>query len=329
VQFQETWAVPPSTQALHVRDVRTVTGALSSADTSGGGTTSVQETNVVGLIADLGARPLKGPGFAAGRVAMADASGMLQTVVGSASDCVRVDGSSGPCGGGTLSFMDGDSPSGLVDGSNAAFGLSAVPDPVGSLAVYRNGMLQKAGLDYTLTGSTVQFLTGAVPQPGDTLLASYRTSGSDSGTAVTYTGPQVLCSGSGSATSSTALATVGSCSIPAGLLAPGDRVEIRFDYGHTGGAGGFSTEVHWGATTLSHRDPGPTDTMVTGRADASILASGAQLSAQTWGAALPLAATVASAADDYSGGITVTFLAMVVQASDSAVLNNFTVVRLP
>ncbi len=225
--------------------------------------------------------------------------------------------------------MDSQSLTGIVDGSNTSFGLSAVPDPVGSLAVYRNGMLQKTGLDYNLTGSTVQFVAAATPQPGDTLLASFRTGSGDGGTAEAFSSPQVLCSGAGGSTSSTTLANIGNCQIPAGVLQPGDRVEVRFDVAHQGTAGGFSVQVNWGGTTVAHRDAGAGDVLVTVRADGVILASGAQLSSQSWGTLLPFAAGVGSASDSLSSGLTVSFLGLVAQSSDSAALTNFTVVRIP
>jgi hypothetical protein len=173
IQFSETWAVPSSVGPLRVRDVRIastqpgVAGAVVAPPT-------VQESDVAGLISDLGARPLKGPGYAAGRVTAVNPTGSLDSVTGSPSDCVRVDGSSGPCGGAQPAFVDGESPSGIADGANATFTLSAFPNPGSSLAVYRNGVLQKLAQDYNLTGNSVQFVTAAVPQPGDTLLASYR-----------------------------------------------------------------------------------------------------------------------------------------------------------
>jgi len=64
-----------------------------------------------------------------------------------------------------------------VDGSNATFTLSAVPDPLSSLTVYRNGLLQKPGQDYSVNGNSVQFVDVAIPQPGDTLLVSFRSPG--------------------------------------------------------------------------------------------------------------------------------------------------------
>src|ERR1035437_5271 len=98
LQFQETWAVPSSAQPLRVRDVRTAAPNVSVSSDSGTGTGPVQESDVVGLIADLGARPLKGAGLAAGRVAYVNPLGALDSVSGGPTDCVHVDGSSGPCG---------------------------------------------------------------------------------------------------------------------------------------------------------------------------------------------------------------------------------------
>jgi hypothetical protein len=190
-------------------------------------------------------------------------------------------------------------------------------------------MLQKITQDYTLTGSTIQFVAADTPQPGDTLLAGYRLTGTDSGTSQIYTSPQVLCSGIGAATSGTSLTSIGTCPIPSGLLLPGDRVEIRFDFAHQGTASGFSFEIHWGATTILHRDAATGDTLVTGRADASLLTAGAQLNSQSWGALLPFSATVGSATDTYTSGMTIDFQGMVAQSGDTLTLQNFTVVRFP
>jgi len=413
IQFQETWSVPASPQPVRVRDVRVASSNTVASDTgSGNGTGSMDESDVVGLTADLAARPVKGPGFAPGAVTVVNAAGSLDSVTGSATDCVHVDGSSGPCGaaqnasfvdaespaglvdgantqftlsaspnpaaslylyrngmlqaagrdytlsgqtvsfvsaaapqpGDTLlawyrlssdatdsiSFVDGESPSGTIDGSNQTFLLSAAPNPASSLAVFRNGMLLKAGQDYALNGQTLSFVAAATPQPGDTLLASYRLSGSGSASATPYPSPQVVCSGTGGLTSDAVLSSLGTCFIPAGLLLPGDRVEVRFDLEHQGSTSAFSFEVHWGATVLGHRDANVSDTLVTGRVDAGILPAGAQLSYQSWGAALPFQAGVGSAPDAYNAGLTIDFQGNLASASsDTLTLRNFAVVRLP
>jgi hypothetical protein len=327
VQFQETWAVPSSTQTLRVRDVRVATtGGSAGSDTV---TTTVQESDIVGLVSDLGARPLKGPAYAAGRVTYVNPTGAIETVTGVPTDCVRVDGTSGPCGGTAPGFVDNDAPAGLVDGANTVFALSGVPNPAASLTVYRNGMLQKLAQDFTLSGNQIQFVAAAAPQPGDTLVASYRLTGSTDDTPQLFPSPQVLCSGLGAATNSSTLASVGTCSIPANLLAAGDRVEIRFDLDHAGGAGGFTFEVHWGATTVVSRNASAVDAQATGRADAALTAAGAQLSHQSWGTSLGFAAGVGQSTDDYTAGITVDFQAKTVQSGETVTLRNFTVVRFP
>ena len=325
IQFSETWSVPESSQPLRLRDVRVSPSAIATDDSG----TTVQESDVIGLIADLGARPMKGPGFAAGRIAVVNSTGALESVSGTTSDCVHVDGSSGPCGGQSPSFMDSDSPSGIVDGSNTVFTLSATPNPGTSLSVYRNGLLQKAVQDYTFGGRTVQFTAASTPQPGDTLLASYRLTGTDSSTTQLFPAPQVLCSGTGSSTTSTTLGSLGLCSIPAGVLLPGDRIDIRFDLAHQGSASGFSFEIHWGSTVLAHRDAAASDTFVSARANAGILATSSQLSFQTWGAVLPFTAGVASASDPYATGLTIDFWGKVAQTPDTLALVNYTVVRVP
>ena len=325
IQFQETWAVPSSTQSLRVRDVRIATPGTVSADT---GTTTVQESDVPGLVSDLGARPLKGPAYSAGRVAFVNPSGAMETVTGTPTDCVRVDGSSGPCGGVQPNFVDNDSPAGIVDGANLSFTLAAVPAPASSLSIYRNGVLQKATQDFSLSGNRLSFLS-TPPQPGDTLLASYRLTGGADITPQLYPNPQVLCSGLGGATNAGTLASVGTCNIPAGFLVSGDRVEVRFDLEHQGSATGFTFEVHWGGATILSRDASTADVLVAGRADAALTSQGAQVSYQSWGTSLPFAAGVGTAADDYGAGITVDFQAKTAQPGDTIALKNFTVVRLP
>jgi hypothetical protein len=344
IQFQEMWSVPASATPLRVRDVRVPSTGLAGGGSgtgtggssgTGTGTLSgpIPESQVTGLISDLAARPIKGPGFTVGRTAVVDGSGLVESATGNATDCMHVDGSSGPCGGGAPSFVDGDLPTGIVDGNNATFALTAVPAPSTSLSFYRNGMLQKPSLDYTATGNSVLFLTGATPQPGDTLLASYRTSASAGAIAGSFSGfstTQVLCSGMGATGSAASLTSLGTCSIPAGLLAQGDRLEIRFDYAHSGTAGGFSIEVHWGGTTIVHRDALLTEALLAGRADAGILASSAQLSSETWGGStLAFSVTAVTAADVFANGITVDFRGLTANGGDTLTLTNFTVVRVP
>lgn len=333
VQFQELWAVPPSNVPLYVRQVRIGTASGGATNTSGGAaadTGTLAESGVTGLVADLAARPVKGPAYSPGAVAVVDASGLIDSVVGNSTDCVHVDGTTAPCGTQAPSFMDGDTLTGIVDGSNASFALSAAPNPPASLVLYRNGMLQKAGLDFTLNSNGIQFLAASTPQPGDTLLASYRLSGSAAGSAAqAFPYPQVLCAGTGNTVSTQNLSSMGNCQIPAGLLLPGDRVEIRFDTLHAGNANSFAVELHWGGTTVLHSNGSAADGMVAARADAAIVPAGAQLGFNSWGAVLPFAAGVVTATDAYTAGLLIDFQGEVTQLGDALTLANYTVVRIP
>lgn len=71
-------------------------------------------------------------------------------------------------------FIDDEIPTGAVDGSNAAFTLSHEPNPVGCLALFLNGVLQRYGIDYTLSGATITY--SVAPAFGDNHLAYYRAS---------------------------------------------------------------------------------------------------------------------------------------------------------
>jgi hypothetical protein len=188
VQFDETWAVPPSATPLKLKDVR-VTGSLATGGALPPATiTQIQESDVLGLVEDLAARPLKGPGYSPSRTAYISDMGMLEAVLGNLADCVRVDGTAGPCGanpGSGPGFVDGETPAGAIDGANAVFTLADAPSPASSVALYRNGVLQKLDLDYTLSSNVITFAAASIPQTADILLCSYRLadSGNPAGTA--------------------------------------------------------------------------------------------------------------------------------------------------
>jgi len=332
-QFTESWAVPPSTKPLLISDVLmapyTTTGTTPSTLLTG--SQPVPESNVIGLSADLAARPPEGPDYGAG-VAIIDANGALEAIAGNVSDCVHVDGSSGPCGTASAatgpSFTDGETPGGLVNGANTAFTTIVAPTPSSSLALYRNGVMQKPGLDYTLNGNSVQFRAASTPQVGDTLLAYYRVAppGTPQGPPV----PQVLCSGTGSATSSTTLVSLGTCTIAAGTLSPGDRVKISFDYSHEGTITGFTFTVNWGSTLLVQRNGAVADASISGWAQGGANASFCQLSVQSWGTVLGFAASVLNGYDSLSFPIVLNFQAeMAAPTTDTVTLRNFTVVLDP
>jgi len=165
----EVWAVPFSTSPLAVRMVRTSSSQVTMPPSD----TAIQISDVVGLSDALTERPAKGAGYLLGRVLVPDTNGDLSGLSGSSDQCVRGDGSVGPCGSNPV-FVDLETPNGTMNGSNASFTLSMAPNPAASLLLFRNGLLQKVGMDFTLTGSSLSFLPGSVPQPGDLLQASFR-----------------------------------------------------------------------------------------------------------------------------------------------------------
>jgi len=73
-----------------------------------------------------------------------------------------------------VGFVDGETPTGAVDGVNTLFTLVQSPNPAASLAVYRNGMRIRSGLDYTSIGATITFAPGYIPQIGDIIQCAYR-----------------------------------------------------------------------------------------------------------------------------------------------------------
>lgn len=173
IQFTETWVVPPSTSPLRVSDVRT-----SSTTGSAAGLSQTQIGDVSGLRTELNIRPAMGSGYAPSRAAIIDTNGGLAGATGGLSDCVHVDGTSGPCGtssgGSAVSFADAEIPSGAIDGVNVTFQLTGLPSPAASLEIYRNGLALQRTVDFTVSGSTVTFQNSSVPQPGDILQAFYR-----------------------------------------------------------------------------------------------------------------------------------------------------------
>ncbi len=171
-QFTEAWAVPPSAIPLRVRDVRLPAGSISGSAPLVATILSIAD--VTGLQTALNVRPPAGTAFAISHSAVIDATGAIDAAAGNLSDCLHVDGTSGPCSSVSTTFIDAEVPAGAVNGSNTAFTLANVPNPPSSLALFRNGLLQRQGGDYTLISNAITFVAGAVPQTSDVLAAFYR-----------------------------------------------------------------------------------------------------------------------------------------------------------
>jgi hypothetical protein len=128
-------------------------------------------TGPTGPQGPTGATGAQGPAGATGATGPAGAAG--------ATGATGPAGPQGPAGapGSGVNYSDAEVPGGTVNGSNAVFTLVNAPNPAVSLQLHRNGLLQTAGIDYTLSGNTITFLAGAIPQSTPTpdgLIAWYR-----------------------------------------------------------------------------------------------------------------------------------------------------------
>lgn len=149
---------------------------------------------------DLGASVFASPAVTLGTAAAAGSSGTaVQTdgtiiafdvtapvtqafgdaaAVGAAAVAARRDHKHGmpaaPGGLTATNFVFSEVPSGTVDGVNATFTLANTPTG-GTVTLHKNGVRQLAGAgnDYTISGTSVTFLAGNIPQVGDNLLADY------------------------------------------------------------------------------------------------------------------------------------------------------------
>jgi len=183
VQFTETWNVVPSPTPVALAAIRVANGAVTGGNVTPPASLAI--TDIAGLANELDARPVKGFAYSTDRIVKTGPTGALESVQGNLSDCIHVDGASGPCGSGSSGssgpgFTDQEVPSGSVNGSNTVFTLTQAPSPPESLELYRNGVLMKAAIDYSLASSTITFGSLSVPQTADLLLASYRLAGSGS-----------------------------------------------------------------------------------------------------------------------------------------------------
>jgi hypothetical protein len=329
-QFTQVWAVPPSSVVLRVRDVLISQGTVVGPQPV---MAPVQISDIVGLANALALLPQEGVGFTLGRAAVINTSGQIDGAAGNLSDCVRVDGTSGPCGsggGGLLPlFSDGETPGGAINGTNATFTLAFTPSPVASLDLYRNGLLLTQSVDYSISGSTVTFLTGAIPQTGDSLTAVYRY-GNPSNPLGSLTPAQVICSAVGASTSATAVTQLGSCTIPAGLLGTGDRVEVQFQYNHSGTSTGFTGQIQWAGTTVISRSTVAAETAMVGRMTFGVYSSGQAWDAQSWGNSLSFAVATGTVTADPTQNLQIAFQGqMAGSTADSVILRNFAVIRYP
>lgn len=86
-------------------------------------------------------------------------------------------GEAGPQGeqgeAGSTTFATSETPSGTMNGINTSFVLAH--DCIDMILLTRNGLVMNPGIgnDYTVSGTTLSFLTGQIPLFGDSVLATY------------------------------------------------------------------------------------------------------------------------------------------------------------
>lgn len=127
--------------------------------------------SVAGLREELDARATSGVGLVSGRVVVTDADGHFISAIGSPGNCIQVDGTTVSC---SATQVDNDTITGVMNGVNALFTVSQAPSPPSSLQLFRNGILQKVSVDYTLSGNTITFINGTAPTADDILQVYYR-----------------------------------------------------------------------------------------------------------------------------------------------------------
>ena len=69
-------------------------------------------------------------------------------------------------------YIDDETPSGTIDGSNTSFTISKAPNPVNSLKVYVGGIRLRVTEDYTFSGRTITFTTA--PLTNSIILVDFR-----------------------------------------------------------------------------------------------------------------------------------------------------------
>lgn len=177
VTWSEIWTVPPSPIPLTLSQVRQSSnqGGGSGGTTGGGGTGSgntqyatlpISIDEVTNLSADL----------ASINSSLTSLTTQLNNLGLASSTTNAV-------------FVDAEIPTGTLNGTNTSFTLANPPSPGGSLTLYRNGLVQLNNVDFTLSGGTITFTAGSIPQAGDILQAYYRISGT--GASATFSDAEI------------------------------------------------------------------------------------------------------------------------------------------
>lgn len=69
-------------------------------------------------------------------------------------------------GGAGDTFVDSETPGGVMNGVNTTFTLANAPSPSSSLMLQFNGQTVIQGVDFTLSGSTITWISSVIPDAG-------------------------------------------------------------------------------------------------------------------------------------------------------------------
>ena len=147
-------------------------------------------------------------------------------------------------------FSDGETPTGTVNGLNTTFTLAFTPSPVSSVQLYLT-VCDGSGIGlHHQRLDQITFATGF--GAANRTICCWRVTGTPipSNPLGSLTTPQVVCSAVGMSTSSASSTSLGSCTLPAGLLSSGDRIEVQYLFSHTGTTTGFTPQVSFGGTPV-------------------------------------------------------------------------------
>jgi hypothetical protein len=172
VSWSETWQVPPSTTPLTLLEVRVPNGTTTGGTGSNGGGSPIAIAQVTGLSSFLSALN----NSANTLTAMLNALNSTVTNMGNSITSLTAQVNNLAATPSNVRFQDAEVPGGTVNGTNANFTLQFTPSTPASVLLFKNGVMQTNGQDYTLAGTTITFTSKAVPQAGDTLSAYYRVS---------------------------------------------------------------------------------------------------------------------------------------------------------
>jgi len=107
----------------------------------------------------------------AGGILYTDGSKINSIGAGTTNQVLTSNGSSAPTWGSVTVRYAQEVPSGTVNGATTAFTLANTPASTNSVLIILDGQIQRQTTDYTLSGSTVTFVTA--PSTGQSIYAQY------------------------------------------------------------------------------------------------------------------------------------------------------------